>query len=135
MSFTFVDIDRDANSDQYSYTYIFTIKSIFIKQYYKIDFKSKLPHYVFTDMWYVLKLKLKQENKFIEDVIKSDEYYDLGIGQFYIEPFTKDDKIKYTKSKSIWNSFLDKALVKQQNYEKVYEQSHGGYPNLNLPLR
>lgn len=135
VEFTFINIEKDNVSETYSYTYIITIKIFVMKIYYKILFKSKLPHYVFTDILHVLKIKFKPDNKSIEDIIESNEQIDLGIGQFYIKPFTYNDKINFTTNKKKWKIFLNKALLKQNNYEKEYNNIHCGYPKLNLPLR
>lgn len=133
MSYSFADINKE--SEIYTYSYLFTLKSFLRKKFYVISFKSKLPHYVFTDILYILKMKLHNENKYIEDIIEAKIEIDLQIGLLSFSEFTESDLKKYSKKKENWQKYLDSALDKQEEFEKEYEEKHGGHPDLNLPKR
>lgn len=118
-----IDIEKDG--DQYAYIYAIFATSFFRKIYLKCIFRSKIPHF----WWSEIQITMNNLGIFFEDLTKGVPK-DIKIGTLEYLDFSLSDIERFGTDTRIWTKIhLDEAINKVHLFKKEYESRHG-HPDL-----
>ena len=114
-------IDIEKEGVQYTYIYAILATSFFRKIYLKCIFRSKIPHF----WWSEIQITLNNLGIFFEDLTKGVPK-DIKIGTLEYLDFSPSDIERFGTNTRIWSkTHLDKAIQKVNLFKKEYESRHG----------
>ena len=111
--------DMKKESHIYVYTYLLQGTSFFKKRYYKIIFKSKLPHF----WWSEIQSVMGNSKIYFEDL--NGKETNIRIGSLVSLDLQDNDKEKYGIDVRGWKRHLDNAVEKQMKFTKEYNAKFG----------
>ena len=114
-------IDIENEGVQYAYIYAILATSFFSKIYLKCIFRSKIPHF----WWSEIQITMNNLGIFFEDLTKGVPK-DIKIGTLEYLDFSPSDIERFGTDTRIWAiTHLDEAINKANLFKKEYESRHG----------
>ena len=106
--------------EYYKYIYAVLAKTTFKKKYLKLEFRSAVPHYRWTD----IQETMVKADMFVEDIVIG-EFLDLGIGHITYTIFTPTEFENYSADVANWKLYREEALVSQGKLCDEYREVWG----------
>jgi len=114
-------IDIENEGVQYAYIYAILANSFFRKIYLKCIFRSKIPHF----WWSEIQITMNNLGVLFEDLTKGVPK-DIKIGTLEYLDFSLSDIERFGTDTRIWTKIhLDEAINKVHLFKKEYESRHG----------
>jgi hypothetical protein len=113
-----LDIEKSGN--EFEYTYGVFATSFFKEHYFKLVFKSKLPHFV----WREIQKMMLCQGVYFED-LKKGKKKDIKIGTMLYLDLSEKDIARFGKNIQEWTIHFENAVIKQGAFEKEYDKIYG----------
>ncbi len=118
-----LDIEQEA--DGFRYTYGIYATAFFSKKYLKCVFKSRVPHFWWTE----IQSSMISSGIYFEDLLDGVPRK-INMGTVEVHYFSEADREKYGIDVSRWKMLVAQAVEKAKPFREAYEAEHGGHPDL-----